>query len=124
MILEVAAGTIDLQVALGIIAGVVATITAAILNQDSWTDERKRLVAGIVSAVYGIVAAVASGAIVGIPVAWQDMLVSALIYIAGAIVVAQGLYAQFKPLLQDLMRKTTIAPRHAIDAENQDEGGV
>ena len=112
-----AAAVMDLQVALGVIAGVVATLTTAILNQADWPDNRKRLVAGIVTAVYGVIAAVVSGSIVGFPAEWAAMLGKIVIFIAGAIVVAQGLYAQFKPLLQNLTEKTTIQAKHLEEGD-------
>ena len=97
----------EITVALGILAGLVATIVTAIINHPSWSDKTKRGVSLAVSAVWAIVAAVASGVIVGMPPEVTDWAVRILIMIAGVVVSAQGIYAQFKDVLKNLERATS-----------------
>lgn len=107
----------DIQIALGIIAGLLATIISAITQSPSLPSDHKRLVSGIITTVFGIFAALVSGAVLGFPEDWKNMLISIGLYVAGAIVVAQTFYAQFKPILNKLSAITSpgYTPKRAIN---------
>ena len=106
----------EISVALGILSGLVATILTAIINQPTWTPERKRTVSLIVATFWAIVAAIASGVIVGIPPDVSDWVVRIVIMLAGVVISAQGLYAQFKDILKKLELNTTpVGRRYAPD---------
>ena len=108
---------VDIQIALGVIAGVLSTVIAAVAARPDLPNNHKRLISGIITAMFGVFAAVVSGGIHGFPTEWQDIAISFGLYIAGAIVVAQTFYAQFKPLLNKLSAATSpgYAPRRAIN---------
>lgn len=107
----------DIQIALAVIAGVLSSVIAAVAARPDLPSNHKRLISGIITTVFGIFAAVVSGGIHGFPTEWQDIAISFGLYIAGAIVVAQTFYAQFKPLLDRLSAATSpgYTPRRAVN---------
>lgn len=101
--------------ALALLVAAVAPFVVAIITRPQWSADVKRYVAGGVCVVLGLVAAVGTGAIDGIPDSWQAWTVR--IVVAAGIVVSlgQGFYQVFKPLVDKLEAATTPARRSIGD---------
>ena len=97
----------DITVALGILAGLVATVVTAVVNNPTWSPQRKRVVSLVVSTFWAIIAALGSGVIVGVPSEVTDWVVRIIVMIAGVVVSAQGIYSQFKDILKTIEVKTS-----------------
>ena len=101
--------------ALGIIAAALVTVYAtAIAAHPTMTATRKRSIAAIMAGTLGILSAIITGAIDGIPAdvaAWTARL---LVAIAVTIVASQGFYAAFKGHLKTIEAATTT-PRRLAD---------
>lgn len=97
----------DITVALGILAGLVATVVTAVINHPTWSSERKRAVSLAVSTFWAIIAALGSGVIVGVPSEVTDWVVRIVVMIAGVVISAQGIYLQFKDILNTIEVKTS-----------------
>ena len=102
----------ELTAAIGILASALAPAFIALIVQPSWPAAQKRNVALAVSALLGVIVAVASGRIVGIPesvVAWTGQVIIAV----GIVVsLSQGYYAALKGPLDALSVATS--PRRAM----------
>ena len=109
----------DITVALGILAGLVATVVTAIINHPAWSPQRKRVVSLVVSTFWAIIAALGSGAIAGVPSEVTDWVVRIIVMIAGVVVSAQGIYSQFKDVLTTIEAKTSSsdAPSGRLPAQ-------
>lgn len=109
----------DITVALGILAGLVATVVTAVVNNPTWSPQRKRVVSLVVSTFWAIIAALGSGVIVGVPPEVTDWVVRIIVMIAGVVVSAQGIYSQFKDILKTIEVKTSSsdAPSEELPAQ-------
>ena len=101
--------------ALGVIAAALVTIYAvAIAAHPTMTATRKRIIAALMATTLGVLSAIITGAIDGIPAdvaAWTARL---LVTIAAVIVASQGFYAALKGHLKAVGEATT-APKRAIE---------
>lgn len=102
--------------ALGVIAAALVTIYAtAIAAAPTMTATRKRIIAGLMAGALGILSAIITGAIDGIPAdvtAWTTRI---LITIALVIVASQGFYQAFKGHLKTVEEATTSTAKRAIE---------
>ena len=105
----------ELTAAIAVIAALLTNLLTAVSAQPSWTAARKRIVSGAIAVVLGVIVAVATGQIDGVP---DDIVARSsriLITVAIIITISQGLYRQFKGSLTALEQRTAIEP-----ARNQD----
>ena len=102
----------ELMAAVAVLASIVAPALVAVIVRPDWSAGRKRNAALAVSVALGVVVAVASGRIVGVPesiVSWVGQVVIAV----GIVVsLAQGYYAALKGPLDALSVATS--PRRAM----------
>lgn len=98
----------DLTTAIGIIAAAAVTVLGtALAARPTWSSGRKRLVSSIAALVLGVVAAVATGKVVGVPQPWIDGLGHVLVSVAGVIALAQGFHRQWAGALDKLAATTS-----------------
>lgn len=105
--MDVATGT-TLVWAWPIILAAIAMVLTAVVNQSQWSSQAKKLTTVIVSAVVGLVYAVAAGLISEVPQAWTAILVRALVVIAIIIVCGQAVYAFVKAPLTAIETVTSV----------------
>lgn len=98
----------DITAALSVVAAAVLTIlTTALAARPTWSATRKRAVSTGAAIVLGVVAAIATGAIQGVPASWTSWLSSAVISVAVVIGLAQGFHRQWAGALAKLEQATS-----------------
>ena len=101
--------------ALGIIAAALVTVyVTAIAAHPTMTATRKRIIAALMATTLGVLSAIITGAIDGIPAdvtAWTARL---LVTIAAVVIASQGFYQAFKGHLK-IVEEATTAPKRAIE---------
>ena len=99
----------ELTAAVAIIVAAIAPFIVAIFTYPGMADWLKRLIAGAVSVALGIIVAIATGKITGVPADWISGLIWVLVTVAIIISLAQGFYAAWKPAVKALEAKTSLA---------------
>jgi hypothetical protein len=106
----------DITAALSVVAAaVLSVLTAALANRPGWSAGRKRAVSTGTAVVLGVVAAIATGAIDGIPASWTSWLASAIVSVAVVIGLAQGFHRQWAGALGRL--ESATSPTATTQAE-------
>jgi protein-S-isoprenylcysteine O-methyltransferase Ste14 len=103
--------SLSVSAAVAIIAAALAPFITALFTSPKMSPAARRFIAGVVAVVLGLVVAVGTGLLVGVPpevVAWTAQ---ALVTVAIVVSLAQGFYAQWKGAVDKLDRATS-------DAEN------
>lgn len=98
----------ELTAAVAIIVAAIAPFITAIFTHPKMTDGLKRLTAGAVAVVLGIVVALATGKITGVPADWISGLTWVLVSIAIIVSLAQGFYAAWKPAVEKVEQATSL----------------
>jgi len=99
----------ELTAAVAIIVAAIAPFIVAIFTYPGMADWLKRLIAGAVSVALGIIVAIATGKITGVPADWISGLIWVLVTVAIIISLAQGFYAAWKPAVKIVEAKTSLA---------------
>ena len=108
----------DFATAIGVImAGVITPFIVAIFTHPRMNPSHKRVIALLVALIMGIIVAVATGAIVEIPLSIQSG-VARVVVIAGIVVaLAQVYYRQFKDSVKTLESVGQNGPRDKMMGE-------
>lgn len=102
--------------ALTVILGAVVTIYGtAIATNPAMPASRKRLIAAILAVALGVMSALITGAIEGVPADVTAWVTRATLAVAGVIIASQGFYGAFKGHLQDVAASTSSTPKRAIE---------
>ena len=96
-----------LLAAIALIASALAPFITAVFTHPELSPARKRLIAGCVAFVLGVVVAIATGQISGVPQGFVDWLGWALISIGVVISVSQGFYHAWKDAVDNVAAKTS-----------------
>ena len=103
----------ELTAAVAIIAAAIAPFIVAIFTRPDMSPTTKRLIAGGISVVLGIVVAIATGRISGVPADWISSLTWVLVSVAIIISLAQGFYGAWKPAVKAVEAKTSPSGKPA-----------
>ena len=96
---------------LALIVGVlIVPMIGAIVTSPKMSGNRKRVIVLAITGLLGLVSAVITGAIDGVPSSVVDWLVRILGWIVALIAGSQGIYALLKEPLKSLESKTSPAP--------------
>lgn len=85
---------------LAMIAGFVAPWVIALVNRPDFSSTRKRVVTVAVCAPFGIIAAIVSGQLDGIPTSVVTVVGRILVSVGVVIIASQPFYAVFKPAVK------------------------
>lgn len=96
-----------LVAAIALIASALAPFITAVLVHPDLSPFKKRLIAGGVAVVLGILAAVATGQISGVPQTVIDWLTWALVSVGIVISLSSGFYKAWKDVVDQLSAKTS-----------------
>ena len=104
----------DLVAALLVITGVLASVLAAWANQAHWTAGRKRTVSAAVAVTLGVLVAIASQRLHGVPDGVAGEVSRFLVSIAAVLTCSQVFYLIFRGPLERLEAATsTHTPEHS-----------
>ena len=109
--------------ALALIAGVIVPFVTALFTNPLMTPTKKRIIAGSVSVVLGLVSAIITGQLGWIPtniVAWVN---GFILSVGIVILAAQGFYKQFKGTVENLEFLST-GDTYAPEAEPRLEATI
>lgn len=98
-----------LLAAIALITSALAPFITAIFTHPELSPGRKRFIAGCVAVVLGVVVAIATGQISGVPQGFVDWLAWALVSIGVVISVSQGFYRAWKDAVDKVAAKTSGA---------------
>ena len=102
--------------ALGVIAAALVTVYAvAIAAHPTMDATRKRVIAGLMAGALGVMSALITGAIEGVPADVTAWVTRATLAVAGVIIASQAFYGAFKGHLQDVAASTSSTPKRAIE---------
>ena len=94
--------------ALGVIAAALVTVYAvAIAAHPTMDATRKRVIAGLMAGALGVLSAIVTGTIEGIPLDATAWITRALVAVAAVIVASKGFYESFKGHLKKVEEVTT-----------------
>lgn len=96
-----------LAAAIALIAAALAPFITAIFTHPNLSPTKKRLIAGGIAVVLGLLVAVATGQIVGVPQNIIDQLSWVLISIGVVVSISQGFYKAWKGTVDKLAAKTS-----------------
>lgn len=96
-----------LAAAIALIAAALAPFITAIFVHPDLSPTKKRLIAGAIAVVLGIIVAIATGQIVGVPQTWIDNISWGLISIGIVVSISQGFYKAWKGTVDKLAAKTS-----------------
>ena len=97
----------DFTTAIGIIVGgVITPFIVAVLTHPTMKPAHKRGIALVVSVMVGFIVAVATGAIIEIPVTVQGAVARSVVVAGIVVALAQGYYHQFKDAVKAVEAKT------------------
>lgn len=97
----------EFMAAIAVIVAVLSPFITALFTKPHMSDNRKRLIAGSVSVVLGLLVALGSGQIVGVPQEVQDWVIRVIVVVGIVVSLAQGFYKQFRPAVKSFEAKTT-----------------
>lgn len=100
----------ELTAAVAIIVAAIAPFIVALLTHPGMADPLKRLIAGGVAVALGIIVAIATGRISGVPADWISGLTWILASTAIVISLAQGFYGAWKPAVKRFEAATSVQP--------------
>ena len=109
----------DIQNALMVVAAALVLLFSAIVSRPNMTSGRKRLIAGIFSAVFGTITAVVNGQIEGIPPDFVAWLVKIIVTIAVVIAASQAAYQLFKDPLTTLEASVNVGPDEQLPTTHE-----
>jgi len=98
----------ELTAAVAIIVAAIAPFIVAIFTHPTMRPEIKRFIAGGIAVVLGIVVAMATGKISGVPADWISGLTWVLVSTAIIISLAQGFYGAWKPAVKVVEKATSL----------------
>lgn len=105
----------DLSAAVAVIVGVLLPFVVAVAIRPTWSPERKRTVTLAICVVVGVLVAVVTGRVEGIPaevLAWGRQ---AVVTVAVVITVTQGIYRGLKDPVDKLAAATSVpAPAEPV----------
>ena len=97
----------DFATAIGVIVGgVITPFLVAIMTHPTMKPAHKRAIALGVSVMVGLIVAVATGAIIEIPVTIQGAVARSVVVAGIVVALAQGYYRQFKDAVKTVETKT------------------
>lgn len=96
----------EFMAAIAVIVAVLSPFITALFTKPHMSDNRKRLIAGSVSVVLGLLVALGSGQIIGVPQDVQDWVVRVIVVVGIVVSLAQGFYGQFKSAVKSVETKT------------------
>jgi drug/metabolite transporter (DMT)-like permease len=113
----------DLTAALAVILAALVPFVAAVFTRPDMSATQKRIIAGSIAAGLGVIVAVTTGKVTGVPSQWIDSLTWLLVTVAVVISLAQGYYSAFKGMVKSLEVKTTpaIVPSEVVDTAADEE---
>lgn len=97
----------EFMAAIAVIVAVLSPFITALFTKPNMSDNRKRLIAGSVSVVLGLLVALGSGQIVGVPQEVQDWVIRVIVVVGIVVSLAQGFYKQLRPAVKSFEAKTT-----------------
>lgn len=97
----------QLSAAVAILTAVVAPFLIAVITRPDWTSVRKRYVALAVCVVLGVIVAVATGQIAGVPGTVQAWVQQFIIDVGIVVSLAQGFYMALKDPVAKVEAKTS-----------------
>lgn len=103
----------ELTAAVAIIAAAIAPFIVAIFTHPTMQPWIKRLISGGIAAVLGIIVAMATGQISGVPADWIAGLTWVLVSTAIIISLGQGFYGAWKPAVEKVEKATSLPAEDA-----------
>ena len=85
----------EFMAAIAVIVAVSSPFITALFTKPYMSETRKHIIAGSVSIVLGLIVALGSGQIVGVPQDVQDWVIRVIVVVGIVVSLAQGFYKQF-----------------------------
>lgn len=101
----------EFSASVAIIVAAIAPFITALFTNPNMSDTRKRVIAGLVSLLLGMLVAVGSGLVEGVPQEAVDWVVRVAAIIGIVVGLSQGFYKQFKPAVETVEQATTMGGR-------------